>query len=201
MSRSMEPPMRDLGVMVKYLICQYYTTSRVMQWIGAENVAPEVFDFDPSSLIPSHLPGEATDTESPTDKIVRARVFADNLRFFITPNSLHEITQMAMKLGLIQLRKAGIMIDSQTIAEAWQIPNFGQIDGNTVIERFRNEKEMELELAARMKELAGGLGLGGPPGAPGAGGKKPEGRPPSGNAPPKLKDKPTEARSTITESK
>lgn len=201
MSRGMEPPLRDLGVMVKYLILQYYTTARVMQWVGADGVSMEVFDFNPNSLVPSHLPGESTNMESPTSKIVRARTFADNLRFFILPNSLHEITQMAMKLGLIQLRKAGVKISSQTIAESWNVPNYGTIDGNTEIEKWKSEQEMDLEFAARAKELASALGLGGPPGAPGAGGKKSEGRPPSGQAAPKLKDKPTEARSTITESK
>ena len=107
---------------------------------------------------------------------------------------------MAAKLGLIQLRKAGLMIDSQTIAEAWAVPNFGHLDGNTVIERWKSEQELQIEFAARMKELGGSLGLGQPPGGAGPG-KKPEGRPPSGQAAPALKDKPTEGRSTITESK
>lgn len=199
-SRSMEPPMRDLGVMVKYLILQYYTTPRIMQIVGPDGVTPQVFDYDPAKLVPSHMPGEAPDAPSAQNAIQRARVFADNLRFFILPNSLHEITQMVMKLGLVQLKKAGVMIDSQTIAEAWNIPSYGRIPGNTVIERYKAEKEMELEFMARMKELGEGLGLGGPPGAAEPG-KAPEGRPPSGNAPPSLKSKEGGARSTIAESK
>jgi hypothetical protein len=198
-SRSMEPPMRDLGVMIKYDILQYYTTPRIMQIVGPDGVTPEVFDYDPAKLVPSHLPGDSVDAPSPTNAIQRARIFADNLRFFIMPNSLHEITQMTMKLGLIQLKKAGVMIDSQTIAEAWNIPSYGRIPGNTVLERYKAEQEMQIEFAARMKELGEGLGLM-PPGAAGPG-KGPEGRPPSGNAPPDLKSKEGGARSTITESK
>src|SRR4030095_467618 len=72
MSRRMEPPMRDLGVMVKYLVLQYYTTPRVMQVVGMDGVHPEVFDFDPASLVPSHLPGESPDYASAADKITRA---------------------------------------------------------------------------------------------------------------------------------
>lgn len=201
-SRSMEPPMRDLGVMIKYNILQYYTTSRVMQIVGPDGVHPEVFDYNPSSLVPSHMPGESPDTPSPTNAIQRARTFADNLRFFILPNSLHEITQMSMKLGLIQLKKAGVIIDSQTLAEAWGVPNFGRIPGNTVIERYKAEEEMKLEFAARMKEITDGLGLGAPPGgADGGEPKKAEGRPPSGQAAPQLREKDGGARSTITESK
>lgn len=208
LSRGMEPPMRDLGVMIKYLIMQYYTTSRVMQYVGPDGVTPTVFDYDPTSLIPSHMPGEVPeDGPSKSSAAQRAHTFADNLRFFILPNSLHEMSQMVMKLGLIQLRKAGIMIDSQTIAEAWNVPSYGNIPGSTVIERWNSEKEMEVEQMARLKAVADGLGLTppgtppAPPGAPKPGGGAPEGRPPSGNAPPALKQKEGGARSTITESK
>ena len=205
MSRSMEPPMRDLGVMVKYLVLQYYTTPRVMQIVGMDGVHPEVFDFDPASLVPSHLPGENPQMASASDKITRARVFADNLRFFILPNSLHEMTQMQMKLGLIQLRKATVKIDSQTIAEAWELPNYGTLEGNTIIERFQSEQEMDLEFAARMQQIAAAEGLIPPgmnaPGAATAPQKPQEGRPPSGQAAPKLVSKDGGARSTITESR
>lgn len=205
MSRSMEPPMRDLGVMVKYLILQYYTTPRVMQIVGVDGVAPTVFDYDPSSIVPSHLAGEDPKNPSLHTAMKRARTFADNLRFFIMPHSLHEMQQMAMKLGLIQLRKAGVMIDSQTIAEAWGVPNYGQIDGSTVMEKYHNEKQGELEFAAKMKQIAdaetGEIPNTAPPGAPGLDGSNPEGRPPSGQAAPALKQKDGGTRSTITESK
>jgi hypothetical protein len=205
MSASMEPPMRDLGIMVKYNILQHYTTPRVMQIVGMDGVHPEVFDFDPASLVPSHMPGESPDRASAADKITRARTFADNLRFFIMPNSLHEMTQMAMKLGLVQLRKAGVKVDSQTIAESWELPNYGKLDGNTVIERYQAEQEMDLQFAARMQQIAGAEGLippGTPPGAAAPPGKpNPEGRPPSGQAAPKLLVKDGGARSTIAESR
>lgn len=212
MSRSMEPPMRDLGVMVKYNILQYYTTPRIMQVVGPDGITPVVFDYDPTSIVPSHLPGDDVDKPSPTEKIKRARIFADNLEFFILPNSIHEMSQMANKLGFIQLKKAGVKMDSQTIAEAWNVPNWGKLDGSTVLERFQSEQEMDLQYAARLHQEAEGLGLipptpppatapGGPPGAPGPGGTAPEGRPPSGQAAPALRSKDGGARSTITESR
>ena len=204
-SRSMEPPMRDLGVMVKYLITQWYTTPRAMQIVGAENIPPETFDYHPSKITPSHLSGEDPERPSTYSDRERARIFADNLRFLITPNSLHELSQMVMKLGLIQLKKAGAKISSETLAEAWSVPNYGTFGGSTEIEKWQNEQEQDLEFAARMKALAGAEGLLPPPGAggpggPGAGGK-PEGRPPSGQAAPALKQKDNGTRSTITESK
>jgi hypothetical protein len=213
MSRSMEPPMRDLGVMIKYLVLQYMNTSRVMQYVGEDGVTAEIMDYDPTRLIPSHMQGEdpgegATPTPSRFTLLQRAKTFADNLRFFIMPNSLHELTQMQMKLALIQLKKAGIKIDSMTIAESFNIPNYGKIPGSTVLERAQAEAEMDMENMARMKQIAEEVGLapppgggGAPPGAPKPGGGAPEGRPSSFNAPPELKSKDGGTRSTITTSR
>lgn len=202
MSRCMEPPMRDLGVMLKFDVLQWMTTARVMQYVGPDNVTRDIFDYNPDSLVPSHAPGENPAVPSLLGPRERARAFAENLRFFILPNSLHEYAQMAMKLGLIQLRKAGIMIDSQTIAEAWNVPNYGTLEGSTVMEKFQSEKEMELVQAAKLQSIAGAEGLmpAAPPGAPKPDGTAPEGRPPSGQKPPALASKDGGARSTITES-
>jgi len=211
MSRAMEPPIRDLGNMLKFLVCQYMTTARVMQYVGEDNMTPEAFDYNPASLVPSHLPGEDADSASPTTQMERARIFAGNLRFLILPNSLHEITQTAQKLLLLQLRKIGVKIDSQTVAEACNIPNYGTIPGTTVMERFAAEQEMDLEFAARMKAIAEEEGLiPQQPGAPNSAGQKPgasapgkasEGRPPSFESSPQLKSKDNGTRSTISTSK
>jgi hypothetical protein len=204
-SRSMEPPMRDLGNMVKYLILQYYNTARVMQYVGPNGVARQVFDYDPAKLVPSHMPGEnPSNGASASDVITRARTFADNLRFMITPGSLHELTQMVMKLGLLQMRKAGVMISSQTIAEAFGVANYGVLEGNTEMEKWKSEQEIQLEFAAKLAELKAtlpGLNQGGQPPGAAAPGKAPEGRPSTDAAPPKLVSKDSGARSTITTSK
>jgi len=200
MSRGMEKPMRDIGTMCKYLVLQYMTTARVMQYIGADGISEEVFDYDPTSLIPSHLPGESPDEASPSSRIARARNLADNLRFLIRPNTLHEMAQMTFKLGLIQLKKAGAKIDSETLVEPWGVPNYGSFEGNTVLEKFQSEQEQDLLYAAKLQLIGASAGLGQPPGAA-APGKQPEGRPSTDAAPPALKQKDGGARSTITTSK
>jgi hypothetical protein len=175
-----------------------------MQYVGIDGISAEIFDYDPASVVPSHLPGEDVDKASPTTKLQRARIFADNLKFFILPASLHEMTQMVMKLGLIQLKKAGVKLSSQALAEAWQVPNYGSFDGDTEIEKWQSEQQMDIENMARAKAIADAVGLtppAGPPGAAGPGKPNPEGRPPSGNAVPALKSKDNGTRSTITESK
>lgn len=207
-SRTMERSMRDLGEMIKYLILQYYTTSRVMRLVGPDGVTQETFDYDPNSLIPSHMPGENPDKSSFYNTVERARLFAESLTFFITPNSLHAITQMSRQLLYLQLKKAGFPIDSRTIAEAMDIPNFGnKPDGNTVLERWMSEQEMQLELASRMAQLKNGLpGLQPPPSPvgptpPPVGQKPQEGRPSSFTAAPTLETKDGGARTTIVTSK
>jgi len=206
MSRSMEPPMRELADQIKYLVLQYVPPARVMQVVGEDNMTLTPFDYNPDTMIPSHLPGENPGTKDEPKKSAaarneRARAFADQLRFVITPRSLHEMTQLVMRLGLIQLKKAGVQIDSETIANAWSVPNYGNIPGSTVQEKFKNEQEQNLLFAERMKELGMSLTDQGQFNMAGAqaGGKQQEGRPPSGQEEPSLKTKP-DGRGFISES-
>jgi hypothetical protein len=205
MTRSMEPPIRELADQLKYLILQHVPTARLMQVVGADAMTMSTFDYKPESLVPSHLPGENPGTadkpiESKAGRIERARVFAQNMRFVITPRSLHELTQMSMRLLLIQLKKAGVQIDSQTIADACNVANYGVIPGSTVREKWKNEQKENLEFAAQMKELGMSLTDQGQMNAAGAaaGGKQQEGRPPSGQQSPELKQK-SDGRGFISE--
>jgi hypothetical protein len=213
-SRTMERSLRDLGQMMKFLILQYYDAARVMRIVGEDGITPETFDYDPTSLIPSHMPGEQVDAPSIYTMSERARKFAKNLNFFITPNSLHAITQMSRQLLYLQLYRAQFPIDSRTVAEALDIPNYGsKPDGNTVHDRWMSEQEEKLEFASRMAQIKDSLpGLqpppqpgGAPPGPLGANLGGPthpnEGRPPTAQAPPRIVEKDGGARSTITESR
>ncbi len=221
MSRTMERSMRDLGEMMKYLILQYFDAARVMRIVGPDGITPQTFDFDPTSIVPSHLPGESVDIVSGSTKIERAQRFAKSLTFYITPNSLHTITQMERKLLYLQLYRTGFPIDSRTVAEALDIPNFGnKPDGNTVHDRWMNEQEMKLEVASRLallKNILPGLQpppMAGPPGGapnPNQGGVAPvgpngpqEGRPPTAQVAPHLETRlngPAGPRTIVAESK
>lgn len=175
-SRSMEMGLRDLGEMMKYLILQYLTTSRVMQYVGATGIAPEVFDYDPDMLIPSHLPGEVTldannqPVDSKADRMTRTRNFAKNLRFFITPHSLHYIAQKEQKLNMLALLGKGVPVDPETIAGQFDIPNWGTIEGSTVKEKVFNWAKEQLVAKADLLKLEAGLGLLPPPPPEGEGG-------------------------------
>lgn len=168
-SRSMEVGLRDLGEMMKYLILQYMTTGRIMQIVGAEGIAPEVFDYAPDMVIPSHLPGEQTvdadgkPTPSASGELARAKLFGKNLRYFITPHSLHYIAQNKFKLNLLAAQGKGVVIDPETMAHAFEIPNWGSIDGSTVKEKVFNWAKEQLTEKAEIAKLELALGLAPPP--------------------------------------
>jgi len=103
-SRGMEAGLRDLGEMVKCLFFQFYNAPRRVQLLGFQDgIVEEDFDYEPASMIPSHVLGEPTDSASPTALWQRARWHMDNFVFHVTPQSLHQITQMSRKMLYLQL--------------------------------------------------------------------------------------------------
>jgi len=190
-ARSMEHSLGRVGRQVGWRILQYMPTARLMQYADLETLAMECWDFDPASIVPSHAKGEnpfeddkVTPRISMWTKMQRAKQFAKNIRFFLMPYSIHQITQMTFRLGLMQLRGRGYPISAATVMESWEIPNVGKPSGNTEQERFFAEKEEEIIKMARlqkiMQEMGAEQGLMPPP----AGGPKKTGRPNSDKAPP-----------------
>lgn len=201
-SRSMERGLRDLGEMMKYNILQYMTTGQVMQIVGADGIAPQVFDYAPDKVIPSHLPGEQTidvnqqPVKSSADEFTRAKTFARNLRFFITPHSLHYIAQAQQRLNLLALLGKGVPVDPETIASQFDLPNWGTIEGSTIKEKVFNWAKEQLTEKADIMKLEKALGMLPPPeGNSGKRGPKPgepgAGRPPHHPGQGKIKQKGT----------
>lgn len=194
-SHAAESPMADLMEMVLSDVIQYYPTGRVMQYVGPDGVSKEVFDLDPTSLVPSHDPSEdQSQGASIFTRMDRTKTFLANIHALITPGSLHGIVQTQDKLLKMQLQRAGFMISSETVAKALDIPNWGTLDGNTELEKWKSENIMKLEFAEKMKQLATSLespAMAPPPVTPLAAvsGRPQPGRPPSGNRPPELKSK------------
>lgn len=218
MSRNMESSLRDMGELFKAMTFQFYTVGRKLQLLGPDGMAEEDFDFDPDTMIPSHLPWEDPEGgASAYNRIERAKWHQANFVFHIVPNSLHQITQMTRKLLYLQLMRAGVPIDPWTLAEVFDIPNFGRppSGANTVIERWEAWQKImaEIQMAIQMQmqqqaimaspqgQALGALSQVGQ--AMGAGGHQ-EGRPPSGQKDPKLEQKSDgpgqPPRSTISES-
>lgn len=190
MSRTMEASIRLLGEMVKGLFFQFYDTRRRVQVMGEDGVTEKDFDFEPGNMVPSHLPGEPDNQPSALSQLERARWHMNNIFLEITPNSLHQLTQTTRKLMMLQLKKSGVPIDMWTIAEAFDIPNFGSAPAGarTVVERWVAEQRMMAELKkALTPEQPPGQGKGG-------------GRPNSNGKAPHIQNKDGGTRSTVSTS-
>jgi hypothetical protein len=201
MSRNMEKSMRDLGEMWKGLAMQFYDTKRRVQILGKDGVTEEDYDYDPGNMIPSHLPDELARMKagelpkeyiSRADIQKRAQTHIDSCYFHVTPNSLHQITQLTRKLMNLQLFKAGFPIDPWTLADSFDIDNFGSphkvaklLGADVVPSDVIGRWIMFMELKAKLGEAMGG-------------GQK--GRKPTGQQGPAIRSKEGGARSTVTES-
>lgn len=209
-SRSMEVSLSQVGYQVGWLILQYENTARLMQYVGPEGVAMEVFDYNPANLIPSHISGE--DIHDPLDQskmlpskyseMQRAKWFGQNIRYWIMPHTAHEMTQMTSRLMLLQLRQRGAPVAWSTIMNACDVPNVQTPDGSTEQQKFYAEKEDEIVHAARLQKIVQTLGIDQgliQPGAKPNGSTHQGGRPPTAQSAPQMKHK-SDGRPVVSES-
>jgi len=213
-SRNMEASIRDLGEIWKNMFFQFYSARRRMQMLGADGITAEDLEYKPGDLVPDRgVPGERPGM----GYFDRARLHASNFSFSVTPYSLHELNSVTRKLFHLQLIRAGFPIDWWTLAEVFDIRNFGpkpkkenketgevqEIDN--VFERWIAQEEIKVRFQAALQQAAqqgAGGGEGGGDGGSPAMGNPPKGpgRPPTGQTAPTLVQKPGEARSVIRES-
>jgi len=200
---------------MRFLIPQYLTTKRVMQWVGPDGVSPETFDFDPESILPSHGLDEflymAQNTVVPQKSIYtpaqRARTLAKNIVLLTVPGTMHDITQTQEQMKFLQLYRGGFPIAPHDVAKKLNIENYGEIDGATYFERWFNWQKIEIRLKAQLARLAQSEMPAPPPGdetgtGPKGGQKGTGGRAPTGKQAPKIKQKTGAAgpRTVVSES-
>jgi hypothetical protein len=195
----MEASNAKVAEMGKTMILQWMTTGRIIEYVGPNNVTSDIFDFEPSSLIPSHLPDEYVNGNLPTtgvgldqkaipshyQPIERQRYLAKKLRLISVPSTLLKITQQQRQLQLMSLKKMQAPIGWVDIMPELGFDNFAQVQGDTILERYVNEEIEMLKVKVEMAKLAAAAGLEG--GGPGQG--KGGGRPASGKKPMKPSQK------------
>lgn len=213
-SRNMEESIRHMGDQWKSCFFQFYTAARRMQLLGPDGMAEEDYDYKPGTLIP-YVDEEAwKDAGGPNmhtlearrkvgapdeweayfsqNEVVpqfeRARWHQNNFNFTVTPYSLHEFNSISRKLFYIQLQGRGFPIDPWTLAELFDIRNFGETPmipdpqsgqmrrAQTIMERWLAWMQIQQKIQAAM-----------------GGGQKPgggrQGRPPSGGTAPTMENK------------
>jgi hypothetical protein len=178
-SRSMERGFRDLAEMLKFLVIQYMPVRTLIDYLGTDGIPATVFDYSPDMVIPSHMPGEQTvnpmgqPVESSVETLTRAKTFARNLRTFMTPHSMHYIAQAKQRLDTLALLGKGVPVDPETIANTFDLPNWGSIDGSTIKEKVLNWAKEQVTQKAQIAKLEMAEGLGPPPDEGGKPGPKP----------------------------
>jgi hypothetical protein len=192
---------KRVGERMKYLIPQWFDAARLIEYVGPDNIAKEMFDYNPDDMVPSHLPDEMNKGLYPTspsmyDRLTRAKFFVGKLRLVSVPSTLLRITAMQQQMLYLQLKRGGAPLSWLTVFERLDIPNAqGEIDKS-----FKEEIELEkrkifakIELMKELKDMGIDPSIleneqqqGG---GKGAGGQHAGGRPPSAQKAPKLAQK------------
>lgn len=198
-NRRLEESLRGVGEQCKWIFFQYYTFGQRLSLYGNDGVFQEDIDMDPDSLIPSHAVGEDTLNPSKVNKFQRAKDHASQFTFEVQANSLDQLNQTTRKLMLTNLWKLnnGVPfygVSPKMLAEAYDIWNFGELEGETQVEQTLNYmitiQKIQALIAQGMQGGQPGAGGGAPPGPPPLGGASPpKGRPQTNQQPPVLKQK------------
>lgn len=187
---------KRVGERMKYLIPQYYDAERLVEYVGPEGIAPEMFDYDPKKMVPSHMPDELVggmypETQSQYDILTRAKWFCKKLRLVSVPSTLIRITQMQEQLKFLQLKRGQAPISWLTVFKKLDIANPEKEIEQSFTEQERLEEmklESQIKLMKKMKELGiDPAALQG--GDQGSGKPHAGGRPPSGKSAPKIAQK------------
>jgi hypothetical protein len=221
-SHHMERAMAELALQVKGLILQWYDAPTRYKLFGFQGITEADFDYDPGTLVPDTVPGVRPGQKVTSKSTIgwyryqRAKVFQHAFKCQIEPYSLHEISSMTRQLLYMRLYEGGkFPMDSWTLGETLRVPNMGNppdTTGDTLPERFVTEQTMRAEIAAYIQARAQQIMMQNDPQQQLMGKlqemaqqfKKPEGRPPSYNEPPKLEEKMNpdgSQRTTLTTSK
>ena len=89
---------KRIGERMKCLIPQWFDAGRLIEYVGQDRVAKEMFDYNPDDMVPSHLPDELISGSAPTtpsmyDRLTRAKFFVKKLRLISVPSTLLRITR------------------------------------------------------------------------------------------------------------
>lgn len=184
-SRNLETYQSEIGMMMAYNIPEFYDEPRVFEILGEDGLTPELYDFDPGTLVPAYTNGDFAphgrvgdayfDPETGqivqkrrTDvdlrpRWVRAREAMRKYRFKVEPGSLMESASASRKMMMMMLR-AKKEIPRHMLLEELNVAGIGPRPAGTVQEQLDAEMMNELTLAAKaqMSMMGMGMGAGGP---------------------------------------
>ena len=155
---SLEKSMTQLGYQCSWLWMQFDTTARRLRVNGPTGMLDSEVDWQPGNIVPAEIPG-ASDLDN-SSFFRRLRYVARRIGFFITPQSIFNLTDWKRKMVMLQLfREPNFKMDSQTLAEVMGIEGYGTLPGATIIERWVEEQRMtaqfttDLQIQAMQKQI------------------------------------------------
>ena len=212
-TRKIERSVAMLGQMWKALAFQFYTSNRREQVLGQSGITDQDLDWEPGSMVPSHVSGEPTDEPSRYSKLERLRWHMQNFHTKVIPYSITGISSMQKKLLEIQTTKIpGMPFDPWTFGERMDIdmgpvladPETGVIPQSRV-QRFIVWQKLlaglEVSKMAEAQKVAKEEGIDMAALAGAEGQKGPVGRPPSFQEAPRMVNRDGGTRTTIATSK
>lgn len=198
-ARRMELAMRDLGYMTGMLFGQFDSLKRRLRLAGPLGINAADFDYDPSNMIPSHLPGEDKGKPSIYSRLQRTQFYMGRRAFYVIADSAYGTSNVQAQLQLELLRERGFPISDETVARVMRIKDYSGEVKKWSQEQINKARVMGLSQATlqqivQLGQLATQLGsvMGGPQGGVGESNGatgNPEGRKPSFQEPPEQQTK------------
>ena len=198
----LEKSNKRVGERVKFLIPQWFDTCRLIEYVGEDSIAREIFDYNPDDMVPSHLPdefvnGNYPETPSMYDKLTRAKWLVKKLRLISVPSMLLKITAAQEQLKYLQLKRTpDCPLSWETTLTKLDVANPKE-EMDKYFKEQQQLTKMKLIAAAMAAKEMQELGLQ-PPGEEGGGGGKgggkggglhAGGRPPTNSKQPRIAQK------------
>lgn len=191
-SRALETYQTEIGTMMAYNIPEFYDEPRVFEILGEDGLTPELYDFDPGTLVPAYTDGmfaphgrvgeayydpetgrvvekRRTDVDL-RPRWVRAREAFRKYRLKVEPGTLMRSASTQRQMTYMMLRQQK-EIPRRMLLEELDIPNLGPRPTGTVQEQIAAEMAEEATAMAKA-QLAAAAATMGPMGA-GMGGQNP----------------------------
>lgn len=144
---NMEQAMTKLGYQLMWMWAQFDTTANKLLRGSVNSLLTSEFDDAPGNMIPSTV--QFGDALTNSSFFYRLRATLKRIGFKIVPQSIFAVTDWKRKMMTLQLfREPNFPMDSQTLANVMGLENFGTIPGNTIYERWINEKKARIPFEA-----------------------------------------------------
>lgn len=133
-ARIIEQAITQFGYQAGWLFMEFDTTRKRLQILGKDGLTWTDFDYNPGQMIPADVPGVGQDEPL----LRKALIFGRQFAFAVTPNTIFEFADTQNRMLRLQLWRDGrFPMDPWTLAEDWNLGNFGDPPADSIFERWQ----------------------------------------------------------------